>query len=368
VSWRSRPRSEAVIRLLASILGAIGGFALGYAMIRAGDVHAPGSSMVVVLASLEGLIFCYLGAPYVTGGWHRVNLSLATTPLPDLLSGVAGMIVGLVVAALIGYFVRAFPYGVGLSAILALLLALMGAELGMTRRPELAALFGVSEARGSGRRRIQAALLDTSVIIDGRILDLVRTGFVDVPLVVMRSVLKELQQVADSADDLKRARGRRGLDILTLVEKEPEATFEVLDDDASGELDVDARLVRTAKNRNWAIMTTDFNLSRVAQVEGVRVLNLNDLGNAMKPIAIPGEVLHVVVVKAGNQKDQGVAYLDDGTMVVVDNGLRSLNEAIDVVVTSVLQTSAGRMIFALPAGPLAPARRPRRAPDTESAT
>jgi uncharacterized protein YacL len=256
-----------------------------------------------------------------------------------------------VVAVLIGAFVRDFPYGVPLSAVLALLLGLTGANLGMTRRNELLALINGGEVERAGRRpRLRAALLDTSVIIDGRVLDLARTGFIDAPLIVLKSVLRELQYVADASDARRRARGRRGLDVLTQLQKDPDSTLEVVDDDAEGNLETDARLVKIAKARGWAILTNDYNLNRVANLEGIKVLNLNELANALKPIAIPGEELTVEVVREGKDAGQGVGYLDDGTMVVIENGRRHLNQTITATVTSVLQTAAGRMIFASPAG------------------
>jgi uncharacterized protein YacL len=347
------------VRWPAAVLGALGGFVLGYAMATSSGVEPPGRSVILILTTVDGTIFAYLGAPYILGGWRNVNLRLATTPLPDLLTGLAGMIVGLVVAVLIGFFVREFPYGVALSAVLAALLAFLGASVGLTRRSELFALLGGPLPAGSDRR-IKAALLDTSVIIDGRLLDIVKSGFVDFPLVVTRSVLKELQYVADSADPLRRSRGRRGLDVLTNLQEEPMARLEFIDDDLTGPLDVDGRLVTMAGKAGWAVMTTDFNLNRVARLEGVTVLNLNDLARALKPVAIPGEELTVTVVKAGTEAGQGVGYLDDGTMVVVENGRRHMNQTLTATVTSVLQTAAGRMIFAMPAGEELPARQRSR--------
>ncbi len=343
--------SEAVARGLGTFLGVVGGFVLGYAMVQTGGIHPPASAAIIALTSLEGMIFAYLGTPYLSTSYRVVIARLVATPLQDLIAGLLGMIVGLVLAVLIGFFVREFIYGVALSAVLALLLAVTGAQVGLTRRAELVALFGGGE-RAQDPDRIAAALLDTSVIIDGRILDLARTGFIDIPLVVTRSVLKELQYVADSADAMRRGRGRRGLDILTQMEKEKDSIqkLEVYDDDSSGALEIDNRLVRLAKARGWAIMTNDFNLNRVANLEGIRVLNLNDLANAMKPVAIPGEELVVTVVKEGKEAGQGVGYLDDGTMVVIENGRRHLNKTIATSVTSVLQTTAGRMIFAAPVG------------------
>lgn len=344
-------RSHRWVRIASAVLGMLGGFALGYAMVLSANIKAPASAVIITLTTLEGLIFLYLGIPYVLGGWRQLNLRLTTTPLPDLISGVFGLIIGLILAVLIGYFVHDFQYGVALSAVLAALLALTGAQVGVTRRQELVALFsGPPDKRDVEPARIKGVLLDTSVIIDGRILDLVRTGFFDMPLYVPRSVLKELQYVADSADAIRRNRGRRGLDVLRQLQEEPKAVLRFHDDDVSGELDIDARLVRLAKQTGWSVMTNDFNLNRVAGLEGVHVLNLNELANAMKPIAIPGEDLNVLVVKEGKEAGQGVAYLDDGTMVVVENGRRHMNATINVTVTSILQTAAGRMIFAAPAG------------------
>ncbi|HEY1419981.1 MAG TPA: PIN domain-containing protein [Candidatus Dormibacteraeota bacterium] len=341
-------RSEHLARWVGAALGVIGGFTLGYFMVRGGVNPHPGY-IVIGLTTLEGLIFAYLGTPYVLGGWRTFNFRLTSTPLPDLLSGLLGMIVGLVIAVLIGVFVRDLPYGYDLSAVLALLLAAQGASVGLTRRAELTSLFfgGGHEEDSS---RIPAVLLDTSVIIDGRILDIAKTGFVDMPLVILSSVLRELQMVADSADATRRRRGRRGLDVLTDMQKDPSIKLQVTEDDAPSGTEIDAHLVRTAKRRGWAIMTNDFNLNRIARLEGVIVLNLNELAQAMRPVAIPGEEIVVTVAREGKEPGQGVGSLDDGTMVVIQNGRRLLNQTITAVVTSVIQTSAGRMIFAEPAG------------------
>jgi uncharacterized protein YacL len=335
---------------------------LGYFLVRGGAHSYPGY-VIIGLTMLEGLIFAYLGTPYVLGGWRTFNFRLTSTPLPDLLSGLLGMVVGLVIAALIGVFVRDLPNGVLVSAILALLLAAQGASVGLTRRSELAALFfgGASEPKG---HRLSGVLLDTSVIIDGRILDIAKTGFVDMPLVILSSVLRELQQVADSADATRRRRGRRGLEVLTEMQKDSTIPLEVVDDDVTPTTEIDAHLVRTAKRKSWGIMTNDFNLNRIARLEGVTVLNLNELAHAMRPVAIPGEEIVVMVAREGKEPGQGVGSLDDGTMVVIQNGRRLLNQTITAVVTSVIQTSAGRMIFAEPAA--MDGRRPNPRPKAES--
>jgi uncharacterized protein YacL len=326
----------------------IGGFVLGYGLVRLAAVPHQGW-VIIGLTTLEGMIFGYLGTPYVLGGWRSFNFRLTSTPLPDLLSGVLGVVVGLVIAVLIGFFVRDLPYGYVLSFVLALLLAAQGASVGLTRRSELTTLFW-GGARESEAHRLRSVLLDTSVIIDGRIQDIAKTGFVDVPLVVLSSVLRELQMVADSADATRRRRGRRGLDVLTEMQKDASINLQVEEDDPPAGTEIDAHLVRTAKRKGWAIMTNDFNLNRIARLEGVAVLNLNDLAQAMRPVAIPGEEILVTVAREGKEPGQGVGSLDDGTMVVIQNGRRLLNQTITAVVTSVIQTSAGRMIFAEPAG------------------
>ncbi|HEV2030279.1 MAG TPA: PIN domain nuclease [Candidatus Dormibacteraeota bacterium] len=343
-------RSEFLARWLGAGLGVVGGFLLGYFMVRGvGNPH-PGY-VIIGLTTLEGLIFAYLGTPYVLGGWRTFNFRLTSTPLPDLLSGLLGMVVGLVIAVLIGFFVRDLPYGYALSFVLALLLAAQGAAVGLTRRAELNSLFfGAGAARADDTHRLSAVLLDTSVIIDGRIQDIAKTGFVDMPLVILSSVLRELQMVADSADATRRRRGRRGLDVLTEMQKDPSINLQVEEDDTAPGTEIDAHLVRTAKRKSWAIMTNDFNLNRIARLEGVAVLNLNELAQAMRPVAIPGEEIVVTVAREGKEPSQGVGSLDDGTMVVIQNGRRLLNQTITAVVTSVIQTSAGRMIFAEPAG------------------
>ena len=360
-------RSENLARWLGAGLGVFGGFLLGYFMVRANSNAHPGWA-IIGLTTLEGLIFAYLGTPYLLGGWRTINFRLTSTPLPDLLSGILGMIVGLVIAVLIGVFVRDLPYGVALSTVLAVLLAALGLSVGLTRREELTAIFFGGSAREDDAHRVPAVLLDTSVIIDGRILDIAKTGFLDMPLIILSSVLRELQMVADSADVTRRRRGRRGLDVLTEMQKEPSINLQVTEDDAQPAGEIDTHLVRTAKRKGWAIMTNDFNLNRIARLEGVNVLNLNELAQAMRPVAIPGEEIVVTVAREGKEPGQGVGSLDDGTMVVVQNGRRLINQTITAVVTSVIQTSAGRMIFAEPNGTetrrtATRARREEKAPD-----
>ena len=212
-----------------------------------------------------------------------------------------------------------------------------GREYGSDDKP-------VTGVKSTGRFRTPK-LLDTSVIIDGRIADLCETGFMEGEFVIPQFILQELQHISDSADSLKRARGRRGLDILNHIQKNDDVAVEIVEDDFPNIKEVDAKLVELGKKLDAKILTNDLNLNKVAELQGVQVLNINELSNALKPVVLPGETMRVFVLKEGKEAGQGVAYLDDGTMVVVDNAKRCIGKNVDVVVTSILQTSAGRMIF-----------------------
>jgi uncharacterized protein YacL len=207
----------------------------------------------------------------------------------------------------------------------------------------LSALGGVFAGEAPKKERIN--LLDTSVIIDGRIADIAETGFLDGTLAIPQFVLRELQLVADSPDSLKRNRGRRGLDVLQRLQKMPALHVQIIEEDFPHIRDVDMKLVELGKQYACKVVTNDFNLNKVAQLHGVEVLNINELANALKPVVLPGEIMRVFVLKEGKEYNQGVAYLDDGTMVVVDNARRLISKTIDISVTSVLQTTAGKMIF-----------------------
>jgi len=207
----------------------------------------------------------------------------------------------------------------------------------------LAAFGGVFGGEVPGKQAFK--ILDTSVIIDGRIADIAETGFLDGTLVIPQFVLRELQLVADSADSMKRNRGRRGLDILQRIQKMTHLNVQIIEDDFPNIRDVDMKLIELGKVYECKVVTNDFNLNKMAQLHGVEVLNINELANALKPIVLPGEVMRVFILKEGKEYNQGVAYLDDGTMVVVDNAKRLISKTVDISVTSVLQTTAGKMIF-----------------------
>src|ERR1041384_664359 len=226
-----------------------------------------------------------------------------------------------------------------------LLMAYVGLVVGANKGEllNLSALGGIFGGEKQGKRTYK--ILDTSVIIDGRIADIAETGFLDGIIVIPQFVLRELQLVADSSDSLKRNRGRRGLDILQRLQKNTALNIQIVEDDFPGVREVDLKLIELAKVYEGKIITNDFNLNKVAQLQGVEVLNINELANSLKPIVLPGEIMKVFILKEGKEYNQGVAYLDDGTMVVVDNARKLIGKNVDIAVTSVLQTTAGKMIF-----------------------
>ena len=269
-----------------------------------------------------------------------------------LVGGVLGLIVFLTPANFLAYFFflnLIQPITVKLLA-LAFVNFIFG-YLGLIVGINQAEKFEPSELQPlswKGSSAESSKILDTSVIIDGRIADVCRSGFAEGPLIIPQFVLRELQQIADSSDASKRARGRRGLDILNHMREELGLNLKVIDEDFPHIRDVDAKLVALAKKLNAKVVTNDFNLNKVAEIQGVKVLNINDLANALRPVILPGEILMVRVLKEGKETGQGVAYLEDGTMVVVDNGIKYLGKNVEVFITSVLQTAAGRMIFGKP--------------------
>lgn len=291
-------------------------------------------------------------------GAARVEKAFSELSIAYLMFGSLGAIIGLILAVLISIPLGALNIII-IEDIVPLIItvgfAYIGFQLGTSRREEIRRLFTAKTERSenddvlerkSGDSFRKYKVLDTSAIIDGRILDVVKTGFLEGTFVVSHYVLKELQYIADSSDSLKRVRGRRGLDILNALQKEDGITLEMDDSDIPESEEVDLKLVHLSKKLDGMIVTTDYNLNKVAEFQNVPVLNINQLANAVKPVVIPGEEMQVMLVKNGTERAQGVAYLDDGTMVVVEEGKHHLNERVDVVVTSSLQTNAGRMIFA----------------------
>ena len=263
---------------------------------------------------------------------------------------------GLIVAALLGTSFSRLPIiGPYISLIFSILGAIVGAKVALNKRTDIVSFFNriwfSSRVKESSKKTASHVsrthkLLDTSVLIDGRILEIIRLGFLEGTIIIPKFVLEELQKIADSADTLKRNRGRRGLDIVQEIKDLKNVSIEIVDKDFDDLTEVDAKLVRLAAQMKGVLATNDFNLSKVAKIQGVPVLNVNDLANALKQAVLPGEELRIFLAKEGKEQGQAIGYLDDGTMVVVENGKRSVNQTVPVTVTSVLQTSAGRMIFA----------------------
>jgi uncharacterized protein YacL len=251
---------------------------------------------------------------------------------------IAGLAVGAAAASLIP---NAGMAGMGLPALLG---AYLGAATALRRRADLEPVSAVLFP-GTTRRSELSKILDTSVIIDGRIADLCETGFIDGVLVVPQFVLRELQQIADSSDPLRRNRGKRGFDVLQRLQRNTKVKVEITELDFPHVKEVDRKLIEVGKTLAGKVLTNDYNLNKMAELSGVAVLNINELANALKPVVLPGELLHVHVLREGREAGQGVAYLDDGTMIVIDQGKKYLGQTVDVTVTSVLQTTAGRMIF-----------------------
>ena len=281
----------------------------------------------------------------------QIEQVMRKASLRIILGGVIGTIIGLSIALLLSYGLRFITniekqeIALWIFILLTCILGYLGLVIGSKKSvevsfPSLAGFGGLKGIRGGDYR-----ILDTSVIIDGRIADISETGFLEGNLIVPRFVLDELQHIADSSDSMKRSRGRRGLDILNRMQKTVGINIEIVDQDFPKIKGVDGKLVALAKKTNGKIITNDFNLNKVAELQGIKILNVNELANALKPVVLPGESMVVKVIKEGKEPGQGVAYLDDGTMVIVDHASRNLGDTVEVTVTSVLQTTAGRMIF-----------------------
>ncbi|MDP2168576.1 MAG: TRAM domain-containing protein [Thermodesulfovibrionales bacterium] len=309
-------------------------------------------SVFLVFGYLAGGRFDFPLAGGIAGillGIAAVSMELALKRLHvgSIIGGVVGLSLGIFSATLMLYPLKAIiPEGFGgiVSFVVGAVLGYGGLLSGLKKGEKLTVSDLFRSLKGQGGEG-NLKLLDTSVIIDGRIADVCETGFLEGGFIVPQFILQELQHIADSPDSLKRARGRRGLDILHRIQKMAHITVKIVDEDFPKIKEVDAKLVALGKAMNAKVITNDFNLNKVAELQGVSVLNINELANAIKPVVLPGETLRVFIIKEGKEHNQGVAYLDDGTMVVVDNGRKLIGKNAEVTVTSVLQTTAGRMIF-----------------------
>ncbi len=352
----------ALLRLGGALIGFFFGFYLGAALLEVSQVTTASNQVLVVfLLATACAILGWLGAPYLTvvpARWTVRRIREASAG--DLLGGAFGAGVGLILALLLAIPLAFLPGDIGRIGplVAAVTLGACGTIAGMMKRHELITFIREIRVgrRGGGGDRL---LLDTSVIIDGRIGDIVKSGFVRGTLLVPRFILHELQYFADSGDGSRRERGRRGLEILQKMQKEPGVTVELSDADPADASGADAKLVSLARTLGVPIMTNDYGLNRVAELQGVKVLNVNDLAKAVRPVVLPGEDITVRVAHEGKESGQGIGYLEDGTMIVIENGARSINAEVTVHVMRVLQTVGGRMIFAQPKGEVAEPRRPR---------
>jgi uncharacterized protein YacL len=345
------------IRLLGGALGGLVGLALA-ASAQLFEQSANGGWLLVAWV-VAWIVVGFAILPYLTvvpAVWLVRQIQELSTA--EFVTAVVGLLIGLLMGLLLGLPLAAFPAPLGTWLPLGVSLFLGLGMLGLTvaKRDDLVM---AAEAMGIFRRQVPEAdrvrtsgdphiVVDTSAIIDGRIAEIVESGFIYGTLVVPKFVLDELQHIADSSDTLRRNRGRRGLEILAKMQKDSPTPIEIVDEPLAEIPEVDAKLVALARERSKAILTNDYNLNRVAELQGVRVLNINSLANAVKPAVLPGEELRVRVIQEGKEAGQGVGFLDDGTMVVVEGGVRYIDKDLDVLVTRVLQTVAGRMIFAQP--------------------
>lgn len=344
-----------IIKISFSILGAVTGFTI-LNTIYISNALSMGENFRVLIFVFCSLVFCalfyFMAAKiieFVGTFTDKVENRIQNITLSELFICTMGLIVGLIVANLISIpIIRIQIIGVPFAVIINILFGFIGVGVSLRKRNENIFEF-FKDSKGSSRETGSKVpkILDTSTIIDGRILDICSAGFLEGEIVIPSFVLEELRHIADSADALRRARGRRGLDILNLLQRDSKHSVRI-DESDYHDSEADEKLLKASLKLKGKLVTIDYNLSKVAELKGIQVLNINDLANAVKPIALPGEEMDVQVVKDGKENGQGIGYLEDGTMIVVEGGKKYLGETIHVMVTSVLQTSAGRMVFAKP--------------------
>ncbi len=352
-----------LIRVLITILG----MALGFGIVATANSFG----ILDMIPLSRKYIYIYIGLSLIFGiisfilsnkiiklvkkAIDEAEKRLQNVPALDIMLGVIGLVVGFLIAYLLSGPLVRIPYGIGvvISALLYLVLGYLGIKVTTRKTDDFNNVVNVFKKTNTKEKAtkgsvVKPKILDTSVIIDGRISDICKTGFVEGPLIIPEFVLKELQQIADSADGLKRNRGRRGLDIIKKMQQELDIEIIIEDKDFDEVPEVDTKLLKLTQFMSGKVVTNDYNLNKVAEVHGVEVLNINELANAVKPVVLPGEEMVVIVMKSGKEPTQGIAYLDDGTMIVVEGGREYMGKTISVLVTSVLQTAAGKMIFAKP--------------------
>ncbi len=359
-----------LLRGVFSIIGIIIGYFISEVLITIPQIFSYLSTTIakvtfyIIISLIFGLIL-YVISPVIYNGISNlidyIEKSMQKMSITEIFYGTVGAVIALILTTFIAKPINDMHrlFGPILLVLLNVLAAVIGAKIMIRKKEDITALLvnikkpvtkekrtkdGVKETTVVGIPKI----LDTSVIIDGRIFDICETGFVEGPLVIPNFVLDELRHISDSSDSLKRNRGRRGLDILNKIQKELSIETQIVDDDFPKIAEVDAKLLKLAQKIEGKVITNDYNLNKVAEFQGVPVLNINELSNAIKPVVLPGEEMTIAIVKDGKESSQGVAYLEDGTMIVVEGGRKYIGQTTEVIVTSVLQTAAGRMIFAKP--------------------
>ena len=341
--------AEFIVRLVGMFVGAIIGWQAGDFLVLKAQPDAPMVRYVLAF-SLAGAGLGLVLAPYLTT--RPISWLIKRTrqvPAHLLLAAMIGLIIGLIISALLALPLSLLPGLLGevLPFVAAVVFGIVCINIMVIREKDIFNTIGMRLSRETAATpRGNRVLLDTSVIIDGRIADISQTGFISGTIIIPRFVLDELQHIADSPDALRRNRGRRGLEILNKLQKDPAVPIEISDVDSDEVQEVDSKLIKVARMLKCPVMTNDYNLNRVAELQGVQVLNINELANAVKAIVLPGEALSVEIIQEGKDAGQGVGYLDDGTMVVVEDGRRHIGSTVRVLATRVLQTVAGRMIFA----------------------
>lgn len=380
--------------LIARIVGCLAAIGIVVGIFFLDRGRLPAQIEWVIGIAVAAALLAFIITPYITVVPYRwISDKIRKAAASDLVAAAIGLTIGLIISALLAIPLNSLPANWGriLPFVGTLLFAYLGVTIAVLRKNDIGHLFLSIQSAAARRNRerdeerekdrdekrnkererekekerekertvpepapLPPILLDTSAIIDGRIKDISQTGFIYGTLLVPRFVLEELQHIADSADTMRRNRGRRGLEILNTLKTEASVPVEITDENIEGIAEVDAKLVKMARNLHCAIITNDFNLNRVAELQGVKVLNINELANAIKPVLLPGEDISIKIMQDGKELGQGVGYLDDGTMIVVENGRQHMGAAIEVTVTRVLQTVAGRMIFAHPKQPTGP--------------
>lgn len=358
-----------LLRGVFSIIGMIIGYFISEVLITIPQIVSYLSTTIamvafyIIISLIFGLIL-YIISPIIYNGISNlidyIEKSMQKMSITEILYGTIGAVIALILMTFIAKPINDVRLiGPILLVLLNVLAAVIGAKIMMKKKEDITTLLvnikkpAIKEKKAKDSVKETTVvgipkILDTSVIIDGRIFDICETGFVEGPLVIPNFVLDELRHISDSSDALKRNRGRRGLDILNKIQKELSIETQIVDDDFPKIAEVDAKLLKLAQKMEGKVITNDYNLNKVAEFQGVPVLNINELSNAIKPVVLPGEEMTVDIVKDGKESSQGVAYLEDGTMIVVEGGRKYIGQTTDVMVTSVLQTAAGRMIFAKP--------------------